>query len=93
MKGDEIAVSIKAPPVDGKANASLVKFLAGTLGLKPRDVAVASGLASRSKTVRVEGMGEAEARARLLAASVGGGPGTEGARGAAGGRTGKARRR
>ncbi|MDR1039500.1 MAG: DUF167 domain-containing protein [Deltaproteobacteria bacterium] len=66
MKGDEIAVSVTAPPVDGRANASLVKFLAASLGLKSRDVTVTAGLSSRSKTVRVEGICEAEARAKLL---------------------------
>jgi hypothetical protein len=78
MKGEEIALSLQAPPVDGKANASLVRFLAGALGVKARDVTVVAGLSSRSKIVLVEGMGEGEASRRLLGPPEGGGAGQEG---------------
>jgi uncharacterized protein (TIGR00251 family) len=77
MKGEDLAVSIKAPPVDGKANESLVRFLAGSMGLKARDVSVVTGLSSRSKTVRVEGLPESEAMSRLLGNQAGGTSGTE----------------
>ncbi|MEZ5207952.1 MAG: DUF167 family protein [Acidimicrobiales bacterium] len=50
--GDE-AMRVAAPPVDGKANAALVRFLASQLGVPMRDVTVVRGESSRSKLVAV----------------------------------------
>jgi hypothetical protein len=66
--------------VDGRANAALVKFLARILGVKAGDLAIATGLAGRSKTVKIDGLGREAAEGRLLAdlapaeAPAGGGP-------------------
>jgi hypothetical protein len=54
--GDAVKIKIKAPPVDGRANEALVKFLAKTLGVPAGRVRILSGLTSRSKTVAVEGL-------------------------------------
>lgn len=74
LQGDEIRVAVAAPPTDGRANSALERFLAKALGLRPRDVSVVSGRASRSKTVSVEGLDAAAARARLLGAAPADGP-------------------
>lgn len=63
---------LAAPPVDGKANAELVRLLASTFRLRQRDVAIIRGQASRNKTVELSGdstTGErlAELNARLSA--------------------------
>ncbi len=55
--GDCLKVRLAAPPVDGKANACLVEFLALRLGVKRSQVSVARGLNSRHKTVFVVGTG------------------------------------
>jgi len=60
-----LKVAVCAPPVEGEANAALERFLAQVLGLKPRQVRVVQGLASRRKTVQIEGL-EAGALERLL---------------------------
>ena len=57
---------VSAPPVEGEANAALVKLLAKTLGVAKGAVRVVSGETSRLKIVEVEGLDEAETRARLV---------------------------
>jgi hypothetical protein len=44
-----------APPVDGKANAALLAFLAARLGLRPRDLRLAAGGSGRDKLVVIPG--------------------------------------
>lgn len=51
-----LKVQLAAPPVDGEANAALVEFLAGALGVRKGDVAVLRGETGRRKTVRVAGV-------------------------------------
>ena len=51
--GDAVRVRVAGPAVDGKANAELVRFLAAHLGVPARDVEIATGHTSRTKTVRV----------------------------------------
>lgn len=60
-----LQVRLTAPPVDGAANAALVEFLAGRLGLPRSAVTLASGAAARHKTLRIAGLTPAEVRARL----------------------------
>jgi uncharacterized protein len=52
-----LLVRVAAPPVEGKANAAVVKLLAKALGVPKSRVTIARGEASRDKTVRVEGVG------------------------------------
>ena len=65
--GDAIKIRLAAPPVDGAANAELVRFLAERLGVRRGDVAIVRGATGRRKTVRVAGMTAATARRALLA--------------------------
>jgi hypothetical protein len=48
-----LKLAVAAPPVDGKANKEVVKFLAGILDVPVREVTVKSGLQSRKKLVAV----------------------------------------
>ncbi len=50
-----LKVRLTAPPVEGKANEALVKFLAATLGVRSADVEILRGETSRHKLVRVRG--------------------------------------
>jgi uncharacterized protein (TIGR00251 family) len=54
--GDAIKVKVAAPPVEGRANAALVEFLAKELGLKAAEVTLVSGETSRTKRVRLGGL-------------------------------------
>jgi uncharacterized protein (TIGR00251 family) len=47
-------ICLKAPPVDGKANAELVRWLAKQFGVSSGSVQIRSGITSRRKTVRIE---------------------------------------
>ncbi|MBB4013214.1 hypothetical protein GGR36_002560 [Niveibacterium umoris] len=55
LHGDALKIRLAAPPVDGKANAALLAFIADTLDLPKRAVTLESGASSRQKRVRVEG--------------------------------------
>jgi uncharacterized protein (TIGR00251 family) len=46
-------VRITAPPVDGKANAHLIRFLAKAFGVSRTSVTLESGETSREKRVRI----------------------------------------
>ncbi|NIP58811.1 MAG: YggU family protein [Gemmatimonadetes bacterium] len=60
-----VRVRLAAPPVDGAANEELVAFLAGLFDVPTRAVEILRGHGSRSKTVRVLGVGPARARKAL----------------------------
>jgi uncharacterized protein (TIGR00251 family) len=56
--GERVKLRLAAPPVEGKANAALVEFLAEYFGVPRRNVTIISGLKSRSKRVAIEGVPE-----------------------------------
>jgi uncharacterized protein len=62
-------VQVAAPPVDGRANATLEAYLAGVLGVGRRHVRVVTGAAGRDKWVEVDGRDETAAERLLLAAA------------------------
>lgn len=45
---------VKAPPVDGKANAELIALLARHFGCRKSQVSISSGAGARMKLVRLE---------------------------------------
>lgn len=51
--GDGVKIKIKAPAMDGKANAELIKFLSGFFGVSKGDIEIICGETSRDKLVRV----------------------------------------
>ena len=63
--GEALKVKLKAPPVDGKANAELCRFLAEHLGLPRSAVTLATGTSARQKRVQIDGLTPATLRARL----------------------------
>ena len=63
--GGRLRVRLQAPPVEGKANRELTRFIARELGLKKNRVSLAAGEKSREKVILLEGILPAEARNRL----------------------------
>ena len=63
--GDALKIRLAAPPVDGKANAALLEFIADALGLPKAAVKLKSGHTSRRKVVEVDGATE-DAMAALI---------------------------
>jgi hypothetical protein len=53
LHGDSVKIRITAPPVEGRANAHLVKFLAKLFGVTRRDVVILSGELGREKRIRI----------------------------------------
>ena len=62
---EAIKVKVAAPPVDGRANAAVLRLIAEEFGVRPGQVALLSGESSRSKRVRVEGITPDQARSWL----------------------------
>ena len=52
--GGALRVRLGAPPVDGKANAALIDFLADRLGVARGEVTLKSGQTSRRKVLEIE---------------------------------------
>ena len=55
LHGDALKIRLAAPPVDGKANEALIRFVAETLGLAKSAVNLKSGQTSRRKVLEVTG--------------------------------------
>lgn len=53
LDDEHFVVSVKEPPVQGRANAAIIKLLAGYFGVMPSDIAIVSGHISRNKIVRI----------------------------------------
>ena len=64
--GDAVKVRVAAPPVDGAANAELVRFIARRLGVPVGRVTIAAGASGRRKVVAVEGVTGERLRETLL---------------------------
>jgi uncharacterized protein len=66
--GDALKIALTAPPVEGKANAACIEFLAALLNVPRASVTIIAGQASRNKTIRVTGVSARVVEARLQAA-------------------------
>jgi uncharacterized protein (TIGR00251 family) len=64
--GAAIKIKLRAPTVEGKANAALRSFLAEELKISERSIVLEHGQKSREKIIHVEGLSEGEVRSRLL---------------------------
>ena len=64
--GDALKVRIAAPPVDNKANAALIAFLSGALGIQKSAIVIRRGATTRRKLVEVTGGAQLEATLNAL---------------------------
>ncbi|MBB6056281.1 YggU family protein [Candidatus Nomurabacteria bacterium] len=51
--GEELKIAITAPPVDGQANAHLIKFLSKQFKVAKSQIVIHKGELGRHKTVRI----------------------------------------
>jgi uncharacterized protein (TIGR00251 family) len=65
--GASIKIKLRAPALEGKANAALRSFLAERLNISERRIVLERGQKSREKMIRIEGLSEEDVRCRLLA--------------------------
>lgn len=54
-----LVARVRAAPADGEANAALIRLIAKTAGVPPRDVTLAAGATARLKRLTVSGDGPA----------------------------------
>jgi uncharacterized protein (TIGR00251 family) len=58
---------IKAPPVDGKANEALIKFISDKLRIPKSSIEILSGHSGKFKRISIEGVAKEKAEKDLLA--------------------------
>jgi len=51
--GDRLKIRITAPPVDGKANTHLIRFLADVFGVAKSNITLIAGETGRKKRLRI----------------------------------------
>jgi uncharacterized protein len=60
-----IKIAITAPPVDGEANAAVIKLLSKLLGIPKKNLVIVRGETSRRKTIEARGVSVEQVRALL----------------------------
>jgi len=55
LHGDALKIRLAAPPIEGRANEALLKFVAELCGVPARQVELKQGAQSRHKVVAVTG--------------------------------------
>lgn len=63
--GDGLKVQVTAPPEKGRANDAVIQVLASALSLRPSQMAIVSGHSGPRKTVRIDGLEQAELDQKL----------------------------
>lgn len=56
IHGDALKVRLQAPPVEGKANQALIRFLSDALDIPRSQISIASGETGRNKAVLITGI-------------------------------------
>ena len=56
FEGGVVRIRLNAPPVEGKGNEALVRFLAKTVGVPKSRITLVTGEKGRNKIVRVDGI-------------------------------------
>jgi uncharacterized protein (TIGR00251 family) len=54
--GDALKIALAAPPVNGRANAACVEFLAEVFEVPRASITIVSGQSRRNKVIRVTGI-------------------------------------
>ena len=68
VRDGALVVRLTAPPVEGRANAALARFLGRALHVPPSAIEVVRGATGRDKLVRVAGLTTGTVRALLVSA-------------------------
>jgi uncharacterized protein len=64
--GDAWKLQVAAPPVDGKANEAITRFLAKLFGVSASSVRIVTGHTSAAKIVEIEGLDSESAERAIL---------------------------
>ena len=63
--GGALKIKLRAQPIEGKANAALLRFLAEQLKLPRKAIVLKSGEKSRDKTIQIHGLSKEDVYTRL----------------------------
>jgi uncharacterized protein (TIGR00251 family) len=66
-----LKMRVRAPASEGEANAALLRLVARTLGVAPRDVRLVAGESARLKRLKIAGAGPALAAALEKICAIG----------------------
>ena len=66
LHNNALKVRLTTPPVDGKANQALIKFLSKTLGIPNAQIQLLRGKTTRYKTVRIHGLSKETLTEKLV---------------------------
>ncbi|MEO6588354.1 MAG: DUF167 domain-containing protein, partial [Pyrinomonadaceae bacterium] len=58
--GGALKIKIKSPPVDGAANAELVKLLSKTFGVSKSEIEIIGGQTSKNKLIKFQNISAAD---------------------------------
>lgn len=56
-----IKVKIQAPPVEGKANKAVIRYLSDIFQVRESEIEIVRGETGRDKTIRIQGWSESDA--------------------------------
>ena len=65
LENETLKLRITTPPVDGKANKHLIDFISKLLKIKKSSISIVSGVGSRIKSLKIDGITEEEFRERI----------------------------
>lgn len=65
VKKQQVTIAVSTPPVDNKANASLIKFLSKQLGIPKSACEIVKGHKSRNKTIILKNLNSKDISSRL----------------------------
>jgi len=65
FKDDLLHLKIAAPPVKGKANLKLIKFLSDILGTSKSNLTIEKGITERKKVIGIQGLTQNQVTERL----------------------------
>jgi uncharacterized protein (TIGR00251 family) len=60
IHGNALKIRLQAPPVEGRANEALIRFLSDVLDIPRSQLSIASGETGRNKAVLITGISKAE---------------------------------
>ena len=63
--GDRLKIKVKAPAVEGKANAELLRFLSESLDLRPNCFQILRGETAKLKLISIEGLEPSELNEKI----------------------------
>jgi uncharacterized protein len=65
LREDQLGIRLNAPPVEGKANKALQKYLSGLLGIARSKIEIRTGEKGRTKVLALRGITPEQVKQKL----------------------------